>query len=106
MSKIKSYLQLFKDMSVDDNSSIGHGILDPLVLITLSNSDGLSKADLGEKIYYSRSSHKSSLDKPLMNLIEEGFIHKVINENPARKLGDGAFYYFMTTKGLKLIKCL
>lgn len=104
MKSIQKYLQAFKDMSADSESKIGRGVLDPLVLATLYNSNGIAKADLGEKIYYSRSSHKSGLDKPLLNLIAENLIEKRPNEDFSRKKGDGAFYYFITKKGRELIE--
>jgi len=101
----KKLLLKFRELSADKSSPIGISLLDPLVLLTIATAEGCSKADLYEKIYYSRSKSKSGLDGPVTRLLNAGYIEKKINKNFSNtKKGEGKAFYYLTGDGRKLLK--
>lgn len=79
-------------------------ILEPLLLQVIASEPQRSKADLTEIIYADRVGQKSSLDRPLKNLLAREFIRSEINEKAVVQAGDGRTYYSVTQKGLDFIE--
>ena len=98
---LKKYTALFES---DEKPQNRKSVLEPMLLAASREHPLSSLADLTELIFGDRYRKRSSLDKPIKNLIEIGLVEAVINEGAKRKKGEGSQHYKLTQKGMTFFK--
>ena len=79
-----------------------HSLLDQIALLYIFSHPDCGKLDISEYIYGDRTASKSSLDKPVLSLIEAGFVSRTDTDG-STKAGNTKVIYRSTKAGEKFL---
>lgn len=83
-----------------------YSLLDFIAFLYINEHKDCGKLDIVEYLFYDRVKGKSSLDKPILRLLDSELIIKIYNETASTKHGDASITYSISKQGSDLLTAL